>query len=478
MKNNPHLIYRLVLVVGDFLALAAAFTVAYILRVKYDERPLIEDVPVETYIYAILLVLPLWIIVHGAIGLYSRNIIEHRFSELGKLVLGSFLGILVVLGYDFVEEADTLFPARLVVVYGLFLGLGFLIIFRTVARIVRRTLFKYNIGVTNLIIVGGKQSVSNTLSQFTDTKNTGYRVVGIVGPAQEDYPDIPTFASISTASKELTRHKIQSIVQTELYKDEEKNSTLLAFAQQNHLEYRFVPGNSDLYSGNIEVELFREIPVVTVHQTALIGWGRLIKRAFDLIFGSLFLIITSPLLLISAVLLKLFYPGESVLFKQTRLTQFNRKFTVYKFRTQRQRFDGTTPEEAFNMIGRKDLAKKYRKNGDFVDGDPRISKIGRILRVSSIDELPQLINVVKGDISLVGPRALVPEELERYPSKHHILSVKSGMTGLAQVSGRQNISFEERRRLDLYYVQNWSFFLDATILIKTIRAVLSGSGAK
>ncbi|HEX5798169.1 MAG TPA: sugar transferase [Candidatus Saccharimonadales bacterium] len=478
MKNNPLLIYRLILIIGDFMALVAAFTVAYTLRVKYDARPLIEEVPAETYQYAILLVLPLWIIVHGAIGLYSKSVIEHRFSELGKLVLGSFLGILVVLGYDFVEEADTLFPARLVVVYGLFLGLGFLIVFRTLARLIRQVLFKYDIGVTNLLIVGGKRSVKNTLPQFIDTKNTGYRVIGIVGPAQEDYDEIPAFPSIASASKELNGRKVQSIVQTELYSDEDKNSALLAFAQQNHLEYRFIPANSDLYSGNIEVELFREIPVITVHQTALIGWGRVIKRLFDLIFGSLFLVITSPLLLLSAILLKIAYPSESIFFKQTRLTQFNRKFTVYKFRTQHQKFDGTTPEEAFEMIGRKDLVKKYRDNGDYVEKDPRVTKIGNILRISSIDELPQLINVIKGDISLVGPRALVPHELEKYPSKHHILSVKSGMTGLAQVSGRLNISFEERRRLDLYYVQNWSFFLDATILIKTIRAVLSGSGAK
>src|SRR5690349_18000400 len=131
MKNNSLTIFRLVLVIGDFLVLAGAFMVAYILRVKYDDRPLIEDVPVETYLYAILLVLPLWIIVHGAIGLYSKNVIEHRFSELGKLILGSLMGILVVLGYDFVVNADTLFPARLVVVYGFLLGLGFLIVFRT-----------------------------------------------------------------------------------------------------------------------------------------------------------------------------------------------------------------------------------------------------------------------------------------------------------------------------------------------------------
>jgi lipopolysaccharide/colanic/teichoic acid biosynthesis glycosyltransferase len=110
--------------------------------------------------------------------------------------------------------------------------------------------------------------------------------------------------------------------------------------------------------------------------------------------------------------------------------------------------------------------------------DPRITPFGKFLRATSLDELPQLINVLKGDISLVGPRALVPQELDTHAKKHTILSVKSGLTGLAQVSGRRDISFDERRQLDMYYVQNWSFGLDLTILIKTVRAVLRGSGAK
>jgi lipopolysaccharide/colanic/teichoic acid biosynthesis glycosyltransferase len=194
--------------------------------------------------------------------------------------------------------------------------------------------------------------------------------------------------------------------------------------------------------------------------------------------GALFLIIASPFMLVTAVLIKLTSPREKILFKQTRLTQFNKPFTVYKFRSQSQRFDGTTPEEAFKMLGRPELSKKYRDNGDYLEDDPRVSKLGRFLRLTSLDELPQLFNVLKGDISLVGPRALIPEELEKYRQKHHILSVKSGMTGLAQVSGRLRISFEERRRLDMYYVQNWSFWMDIVILLRTFRTVLGGKGAK
>jgi exopolysaccharide production protein ExoY len=144
----------------------------------------------------------------------------------------------------------------------------------------------------------------------------------------------------------------------------------------------------------------------------------------------------------------------------------------------KQEYSGLSPEEAFEKIGKPALSEKYRKNGDHLPDDPRVSKIGKFLRKTSLDELPQLINVFKGDISLVGPRALVPQELKNYPYKSLILSVKSGLTGLAQISGRRDIDFDERRALDLFYVQNWSFWLDIKILFRTVIDVLGGRGAK
>lgn len=124
------------------------------------------------------------------------------------------------------------------------------------------------------------------------------------------------------------------------------------------------------------------------------------------------------------------------------------------------------------------LSKEYRDNGDFLEHDPRITQIGKFIRATSLDELPQLINVIKGDISLVGPRALVPGELRNYGDRSLLLTVKSGLTGLAQVSGRRSISFDERRALDLYYIQNWSVLFDLQIILRTIKAVLIRKGAK
>ncbi len=129
-------------------------------------------------------------------------------------------------------------------------------------------------------------------------------------------------------------------------------------------------------------------------------------------------------------------------------------------------------------MNKPELIKKYRENGDSLDDDPRVTKIGKFIRATSLDELPQLFNVLKGDISLVGPRALIPQEINQYKKKDIILAVKSGVTGLAQVSGRRDISFEERRRLDVYYVQNWSILLDIQIIFKTIASVIFRRGAK
>ena len=239
-----------------------------------------------------------------------------------------------------------------------------------------------------------------------------------------------------------------------------------------------MPGNSELFVGNIDVDLFRNaIPVIHVHHTALFGWGRMVKRLFDLVVATLALVVFSPLFLF-VTLLELFSGGGSVFFTHTRLTRFGTPYKHYKFRSQYKKYDGTTPEEAFAIMGKPELSKAYRANGDSLPDDPRIIRFGKFIRATSLDELPQLINVIKGDLSLVGPRALIPEEIKAYGKKHIILSVKSGLTGLAVVSGRRDIPYEERRKLDVYYVQNWSFGLDIIILLKTVRLVIGRIGAR
>ena len=481
MKSNASLFYSLLLVVGDFLALVAAFVGAYALRGTLSTVPVAHPIPATTYIGVFLALLPFWILFFAVLGLYSSSIQEKRFNELGRLLIGSFVGLLFVISYGYAVNR-TIFPARLVPVYAFVLAFLFLVIFRNLARSFRAYLYKYGVGITNILIIGNTKVATELVRLLSDSKISGYKIVGIVGNKShtpERFPHIPVFDSFTGAVAKLRTSDIHGIVQTELYAAGAANNEILEFAQTKHIAFRFVPGNSELFVGNIAVELFRsQIPVIAVHQTALIGWGRIVKRLTDIILGGMFLVISLPFMLLITLLIKIFDPGGPLLFKDRRLTRFGNTRKIYKFRTHKKAYTNMTPEEAFTKMGRRDLITKYRAGGDHIPNDPRVSYIGRFLRRTSMDELPQLINIVKGDISLVGPRALQPQELEKHDKKDLILAVKSGLTGLAQVSGRRDISVEERRKLDLYYVQNWSLWLDLIILAKTAKVVLRRIGAK
>jgi exopolysaccharide biosynthesis polyprenyl glycosylphosphotransferase len=479
MKNNVSLIYNVFLVVGDFLALAAAFIAAYLLRVKFQVGIDPRDIGPSNgraFISAFLVMIPFWILIFSLLGLYNDSIYEKRFKEIGRLLIGSFIGLLFVVFWEFMT-VDQIFPARLVPIYGFALGFIFLVIFRNLARLIRVWLFSFNIGLTRVLLIGSTKMTSELLGWLHDSRS-GYRVVGVIGnQAALGAHVAPLYRTFEAF---LATHKgdVHGIIQTELYAEEAKNAQILKFAQENHVSYRFVPGNTDLFVGNIEVELFRSsVPVIAVHQTALFGWGRVVKRIFDLVFGTILTILALPVIGIICLIMIIFDHGDPI-WRNTRLSRFGEKIKMYKFRTQLHAYHRMTPEEGFAKMGRPELAAQFRKNGDFLENDPRISRLGRFLRKTSLDELPQLFNVLKGDMSLVGPRPLEPFELNNYTKKNLMLSVKTGLTGLAAVSGRRAISFEERRALDLYYVQNWSLWLDIVILAKTVRAVLVARGAK
>lgn len=250
------------------------------------------------------------------------------------------------------------------------------------------------------------------------------------------------------------------------------DEVLLDYAHRHFIEFKFVPNDSNEVTNLIELELFMgEIPVMAVNQTTLTGWGRLFKRAFDVIVSLTALILLSPVFLIVAIINKLVL--GKVFFHHTRITRGDQPFEMYKFQTVRNDLNGLTPEEAFRKIGKPELIKQYRDGGDYLPNDPRYGAWGNFSRKASLDELPQLFNVLRGDISLVGPRALIPQEINAYANKHAILNVKSGVTGLAQVSGRRDLPWEQRRKLDVYYAQHWSFGLDVKILFSTAGQVLS-----
>jgi exopolysaccharide biosynthesis polyprenyl glycosylphosphotransferase len=479
MKNNASLLYNFLLVIGDALAITAAFSIAYVLRVTLNHQPLSADVHAHTYLLILISLLPFWILIFGLLGLYNARVYEKRFKELGLLMLGSFIGILFVISFSYMTNT-AIFPARLVTLYGFGFAFFMALLFRTAARGIRRQLFRYSIGINNLLLVGDTKTTHRLLEGLSNEEATGYRILGVVGgvkhPLKDDTPH-RTFKNFAEAVAKLEQQQLHTIVQTELYADTESNDAILTYAQEHHVAYRFVPGNSELFVGNIEVDLFQTVPIIAVHQTALTGWGRVVKRMTDVVFGGVGLIVASPFMVLIGLLIKLSDRGPA-LFRHARLTRFNTTVGILKFRTLKRAYNGLSPEEAFEKMGQPELIRSYRENGDHLENDPRITRFGRWLRRYSLDELPQLINVVRGDISLVGPRALIASELDKSAEKNLILSVKSGITGLAQISGVADLSFEERRKLDLYYVQNWSFSGDIVIMIKTVWVVLFHKGTR
>ncbi len=462
------------MVVADLAALLAGFLAAFVIRAA---SPISVAFPmkVSTYLVVLLGLLPFWICIFALLGLYRTAIHERRFAEIGRLFIGSFTGLLFVVFWDYMSM-DAIFPAKLVPIYGFVIAFLLLVTSRTLIRTIRSSLFRVGVGLSHLVVVGNSPITTELLDSLS-ARSSGYTILGVVGYRKATPENIPTYRNFAAFVASQPRD-IHGIIQTEIYADEERNSEILDFAQERHVAYQFVPGNSELYVGNIDVDLFRNsIPVINVHQTALFGWGRVVKRLFDIAVGVFALILASPVMLLVALVVWASRSG-SVFFSQTRLTRFDTKFKLYKFRTQYAKYDGTTPEEAFVLLGKPGLAKTYRDNGDFLDKDPRVTPIGKFLRTTSLDELPQLFNVVRGDLSLVGPRALIPQEIDKHQKKHTILSVKSGLTGLAVVSGRRDIPYEERRKLDVYYVQNWSFGMDIIILLKTVRMLLGRIGAR
>lgn len=480
MKNNASLVYGFLLVIGDFLALLGAFVIAYLIRVQLDPRPLAEQVPGITYLKILLALMPFYLLVFGLLGLYNKDVYERRFAEFSRILTGTIIGMFGIIAIDFASN-QPIFPARLVPVYALVISFVLVVLVRSLIRFLRHLLFAYGIGINNVLLIGNTPATAELARFIGNTRDSGYRIIGIYGGPRSlaDSYDAAHFTSLPGALSTL-KH-VHTVVQTELYSDA-TNGKIIDAARENHIAYKFIPANANLYTGNNQIELFHNFPVIAVHQTALTGWGRIAKRLFDIFFGVLGLIISLPVLLVVSIIIKLTDPQWPVFYKHRRVSRFGNPFYVYKLRSMYGKYSpgmgagNKTETELFQEMGRSDLVEEW-KAVQKVNTDPRIMPIGRFTRKTGIDELPQLWNVIKGDLSLIGPRAVTKAELERYKKASSIfLSVKPGITGLWQVSGRNQITYEERIALDLYYVQHWSFLLDMKILYRTLIVMLTGKG--
>lgn len=478
MPTRSVRLYSLALVFWDILTLLLAFSLAYVIRTQLDARPLLNDVYAVDFLITSLTIIPFWLIAFASLGLYRSAVYNKRLAEIGRLFLGSSIGILIVIGYAFVID-QPVFPARLVAVYAFIGSFVLLVLAREAMRQLRTLLFRWGYGIRRVLLIGTSEAVADIIAHLDDTRHSGYRIVAVAGPKRVLPPHFKGqhFTLTDSALNNLKKLRVTTIIQTDLYDSSERNQKILSAAQNNHIAYSFIPGEPEFYSGKNTVDVFLGYPVIYVHQTPLIGWGVIVKRIFDVIATTLLLIALSPVLLLTTVLQKLFNPGP-VFYANPRLTRYSKPFGLLKFRSMRAEFGRKDAVQDFKDMGRPDLATEYEQHRKILSQpDPRITPFGHFLRKTSLDELPQLFNVLSGDLSLIGPRPIEPVELPHYKGRGALLfSVKSGVTGLWQVSGRNDLSFAQRVELELYYAQNWSFWLDIKILLKTPAAIFRRRG--
>jgi exopolysaccharide biosynthesis polyprenyl glycosylphosphotransferase len=252
---------------------------------------------------------------------------------------------------------------------------------------------------------------------------------------------------------------------------------LLDMAREYHLQFDYAADLFNTKAANTDISTLGDTPIVEIKPTTLEGWGRIWKRAFDLVVGILASVLLLPIMLLIAVAIKLDSRGP-VVYKNQRVGKGGALFFVYKFRRMKKEYctgPGYDNDGKADQVEKDLIAKQSHREGPLykISDDPRSTRVGRFLEKTSLDELPQFFNVVLGTLSLVGPRPHQPREVELY-QKHHkrVLAIKPGVSGLAQISGRSDLDFEEEVRLDTYYVENWTIRMDLAILLKTPFALL------
>ena len=475
MKKEPGLFYRAVLIFGDAIAIILSFSFAYYYRVHIDSRPFFFESALWEFVLSILMLLPIWIVILASLGLYSRHVLGRRILTGWRLLIGSVIAMMAIISYDFFFSAlpghSSLFPVKIIAVYAAIFCYLALIIERFIIGLGRVFFLRHNMGALRTLVVGNSDNTRQLLAGVTP--ESGFKLVGVV--AKEKYiPEGNKIKVYEDTELAIKRLRPDAIIYTGAANIERMNK----LAIDHHALFYYSPREDSIITLSRDVEFLAATPIIRIKTTPLNGGAIVYKRILDVILSLIGTIIALPIMIIIFIIQKIIDPHAPAIYKDTRLTRFNREFQLYKFRSIKSDYNGLTPEEAFAKMGKPELAEKYRKQGDYLKNDPRYTKFGRFLRSSSLDELPQLFNVLKGDISLVGPRALQPAELKNYGDRGIILSVKSGVTGLAQVSGRRNISFNERRAFDVYYVQNWTPALDFQIILRTIASVLGHEGAK
>jgi exopolysaccharide biosynthesis polyprenyl glycosylphosphotransferase len=447
----------LAIVLTDLIAIAIALLAAYFFRFHAGIIPVTKGYRAEYYAILFPCAVTIWLVSFYFAHMYEPQPRVFTMRTFVKTIKGSVLAIvLVIAGNFFVREAEY---SRLLIPIALIFSIGSVTASRfALERFLMYLRLKNKLGISRVLIVGTGQVARLVGEKISQHPQYGLSLQGYVCDTPDDVGQtlgsakmIGTTDELSSLAKQYTIDQVL-VAQPGLVRD--RILTMIEECEREFIELKVVPDLLEMIASEISVEELYGIPFFSVKATPLQGWNLIVKRVFDAVVSGFLLVMLSPVILVLAILIKRDSSG-SVFYKQERIGLDGKRFLLIKFRT---------------MIddAEHDTGPVWAK-----PNDPRITRIGRWLRAYDLDELPQLLNVLRGDMSLVGPRPERPffveqfkEQLPRYMARHN---VKSGITGWAQVNGyRQNSSITQRLKYDLFYVKNWSLWFDVKILLMTL----------
>ncbi len=456
----------------DIVLLNLAFALAY--HVRYNLQILVPVNEAYYVSYAVYLPTQFWYTVLMLLFLYLDGAYTPRrggswFTELYRIINATTtVGIIQFAAIFFILPAGY---SRGLILEAIALTIAFLSGARLVQRVVQAQLRRRGHGVDRVLIVGAGEAGRSVMRSIVALPELGYQVVGFVDddPTKSDIGRFKALGGLDMVPEILKTEKVDEVIITLPWMYQRRIISLVRVCEAQRVRVRVVPDLFQLSLSRVDVADIGGIPLIGFKERAIPGIGRVVKRILDIGLAILCLLAAAPVMLCIVLLIRLESPGPG-LFRQTRIGENGRPFSFVKFRS--MRMGAEAEQDKLRDLNEADgpLFK--------IRDDPRVTRLGKFLRRSSLDELPQFINILRGDMSLVGPRPAPPDEVAQYQPWHRQrLDVPQGLTGLWQVSGRSDLTFDEMCLLDIYYIENWSLGLDLTILLRTIPRVLFGSGA-
>jgi exopolysaccharide biosynthesis polyprenyl glycosylphosphotransferase len=412
-------------------------------------------------------------------GLYRLPRGSSWLDAMSIIVSGSLtaLAVVIILALAFVQAN---LYSRLIYLYT---WLAIMLLFglaRWLVLLLRRYLWQRGIDVRQVLVVGAGRAGQHIMKDVVERPEHGYKLVGYVedNPADKFWTtpidrrcatDIVYLGNLDAIARAVDSNQVEEVIIALPAEQHSKIVEVIEHCRRNGLAFKLVPDLFEMSFNQVQINGINGVPLVGVKEVSLSGFNLLLKRGMDITVTMLVLIPGLPLMLLTALLIKLTSRGPIIL-AQDRVGKNGRVFKCYKFRSMYQ--DAEARRAAL-------LAHSDRKGIAFkMKNDPRKTPVGAVIRKLSVDELPQLFNILKGEMSLVGPRPPIIAEVEKYDDwARQRLNITPGLTGLWQVSGRSDLSFEEMVKLDLYYAENWSLGLDLKIILRTIPALLTARGA-